>query len=218
MDQPPHHASDSARRRAERERALVALAQGGEQAATEELIEHWRGRIRTLASRYFLPGAEGDDLQQEGMIGLIQAIRGFDDTRGGSFGAFAETCISRQMLMAVRRATRSKHQVLSDALSLEWRDADGAGIADVIDGPSREWPEQQAIAREGVAVLARAAGERLSELEAQVLILFADGFSHAEIATQVGRSAKAVDNAIQRIRRKVGPHIAAWDPSLAPTP
>lgn len=215
-----HTPRTSAERRAlaERERALCARAQDGDVAAMEELIERFQPKIRGVAAGYFAPGAERADLEQEGMIGLVQAIRGYDAGRGIPFYAFAETCISRAVMGAVRKATRESRRAQNEALSLEWGEESGASLTATLADDDTDAPERRAIAREGMSILARACEDELTALELRVLALHLEGVCHADIAADLDRSVKAVDNALQRIRRKVGAHLAAWDPQLVRVP
>jgi RNA polymerase sporulation-specific sigma factor len=185
---------------------LVLRAQDGDQLATEELIGRYRGAVRARANNYFLAGGDRDDLCQEGYIGLTKAIRDFDTSNGASFAAFADLCITRQMLTAIKTATRLKHAPLNSYVSFERPDDTDPGqtVADVIAIVEAESdPLEALVADDDVRQLMTVVDQVLSSLEARVLRLYVDGRSYQEIAQLLGREAKSIDNALQRIKRKL---------------
>ncbi len=192
---------------------LVAAAREGDDAALEELLRRYGNLARARARRCFLTGADHDDAVQEAMIGLYLAVRAFDPDRGRSFGAFADVCVSRQLVTAIRTATRLKHGPLNDYVSLHRPLADEGGapltLGDTLAAPDWADPAEQLVAAERVSDLQRHVGRVLSDLEVEVLRLHADGVGNREIAGRLHRGAKSVDNAVQRIRRKIGEHLAS---------
>ena len=173
--------------------ALCALAQSGDARAEEALLLRWRRNVRLCARPLFLLGGDSEDLIQEGMLGLLRAIRGFDPERGSSFGSYAELCIRSAMLTAIRSAAAKRHSVLNNSLPLD--------ILLETDDPMGD-PERIVLLREATRERMERLRGRLSPLEAQVHGLYLEGLSCAEIARRLDRSEKSVDNAIQRIRRK----------------
>ena len=192
---------------------LVTAARAGDDGAFEELMLRYRGLARARARRCFLVGADHDDVVQEAMIGLYLAVRAFDPDRGRSFGAFADVCISRQLVTAIRTATRHKHGPLNDYVSLHHPLADDAGaprtVGDLLAAPCWTDPAEQLLAAELVGDLQRHVGRVLSDLEVEVLRLHSEGVSYREIAGRLHRGAKSIDNALQRIKRKVEDHLAS---------
>jgi len=186
--------------------ALVVRAQDGDELATGELVARYRGAVRARASNYYLVGGDREDLCQEGFIGLYKAIRDFDPGNGASFAAFADLCITRQMLTAIKMATRLKHAPLNSYVSFERPDDTDPGqtVADVIAIVEAESdPLESLVADDDVRQLMAVVDEVLSGLEARVLRLYIDGRSYQEIAELLGREAKSIDNALQRIKRKL---------------
>ncbi|MBP3312520.1 MAG: sigma-70 family RNA polymerase sigma factor [Butyricicoccus sp.] len=183
------------------ENELCAAAKAGDSDAVEVLVSRYSRLVKTCARAYYLAGAEGDDLIQEGMLGLWRAVISFDPDRGVPFEAYAHTCISRRIYSAVRDARALKHEPLNTSLSLEkplFEDnaESHSGNAAVSD------PEALVISMEEQSERLRRLRELLSVFEAQVLSLYLEGFSYDEIAARLKKSRKSVDNAIQRIRRK----------------
>ena len=167
--------------------------------------------VRLKASSYFLDGGDPDDLIQEGLVGLYKAIRDYRSDRESSFRNFAELCITRQIITAVKTATRNKHTPLNDYVSFS---ATPAGAADgeptldeVLPGPTRHDPVNQVISSEELRSLVACLSTVLSELESRVLSLYLDGHSYTEIGERIGCDCKTVDNALQRVKRKVGAHL-----------
>jgi RNA polymerase sporulation-specific sigma factor len=190
---------------------LVGLFSEGDLEALDLLLERYRRFARNKARGYFLAGGDVDDIEQEGMIGLFKAIRDFRYGQS-SFRAFAELCITRQILTAVKTACRQKHQPLNRYVSL-W------GLR-LIDDPSERLveelldqrvpdPADEVVSLEGQAAMRAALVAMLSSLEVEVLRLHLDGWSYQEISDRLGRHVKAVDNALQRIKRKLEAHLAA---------
>ncbi len=194
---------------------LVSLFHEGDLEALDRLLERYRRFARAKARGYFLAGGDTDDIEQEGMIGLFKAIRDFRHGQS-SFRAFAELCITRQIMTAIKTACRQKHQPLNRYVSL-W------GLR-MIDDPSEHLveelfdqrvpdPADEVVTLEGQAAMRTALVGLLSSLEVDVLRLHLDGCSYQEISERLGRHVKAVDNALQRIKRKLEAHLA---PAPAP--
>ena len=180
--------------------ALCALAAAGNREAEEVLVTRYNRLVRTCARPFFLIGGDSEDLIQEGMLGLLTAIRGFDLRRDTAFRAYAEICIRSRLITAVRAAQGGKHSPLNHSISFEPPLFDGTN-AQLFS--SVESPEDVIIGREELKERLDALKGQLSELEANILPLYLNGLSCGEIAKQVDRSQKSVDNAIQRIRRKM---------------
>ncbi len=188
----------------QREEELVRLGQEGNQEALDILFARYKRLARARAQLYYMAGGDGEDLMQEGMIGLFYAIRDFDPQKGMSFHAFAELCISRQILTAIRRASRKKHEPLNRSISLSGEDeAEGGLFKEVLYFDLSGQPEERLLQREAAADLAGAIQERLSPLERQVFSLMQEGLTYREIAEALKREEKSIDNAMQRIRSKV---------------
>ena len=184
---------------------LVVAAHAGDQLAVEQLMSRYRGAVRARATNYFLAGADRDDLCQEGMIGLYKAIRDFDPDHGASFAAFADLCITRQMLTAIKMATRLKHAPLNSYLSIDQHreDEHGRSFTEVAMVEEDADPLESLVADDAIRTLMGLVDEVLSSLEARVLRLYVDGRSYQEIADLLGRGTKSIDNALQRIKRKL---------------
>jgi RNA polymerase sporulation-specific sigma factor len=181
------------------EELCFSVAQGDTQAETE-LVRRYGQMVRACARPLFLAGGDSEDLIQEGMLGLLTAIRGFDPGRDAQFRTYAEICIHSRLITAVRAAQGGKHAPLNHSISFEPPLFDGIN-AHLFS--SAESPEDVIIGREELKERLDALKGQLSELEANILPLYLNGLSCGEIAKRVGRSKKSVDNAIQRIRRKV---------------
>jgi RNA polymerase sporulation-specific sigma factor len=173
---------------------LVKLAREGDAAALETLLVRHKGLVRAKAGAYFLSGGERDDLLQEGMIGLYKAVLDFSDEKNSSFAAFAALCISRQILTAIKTATRHKHSPLNSSLTLENADEAHEPLSD---------PELLFISRESSNDIAAFIHAKLSEMERSVLFLYMQGMTHADIAAALGKKTKVVDNTLQRVRKKI---------------
>lgn len=174
--------------------ALCAKARAGDLAAEEELVLRYQREVRICARPFFLAGGDSEDLIQEAMFGLIKAIREFDPSRDASFRTFADVCIRNRIRSAVTSASRGKHTPLNDSVPF-----------DSIEAESGSSPEELYISKEEESERMEQLNKCLSCLERQVLTLFLQGLSYQEISCHVGRSVKSVDNAVQRIRRKVAP-------------
>jgi RNA polymerase sporulation-specific sigma factor len=192
---------------------LVALAKQGSADATHRLVRRYHGFVRLKASSYFLVGGDGEDLVQEGLVGLYKAIRDFRTDRESSFRNFAELCITRQIITAVKTATRNKHTPLNGYVSFS---STPAGTSDseptldeVLPGSHVHDPVNQVISSEELRSLVACLSTALSELESRVLSLYLDGYSYTGIGERLDVDAKTVDNALQRVKRKVGSHLDA---------
>jgi RNA polymerase sigma-H factor len=191
---------------------LVALAKQGTPEAVDHMVRRYYGFVRLKASSYFLIGGDSDDLIQEGLVGLYKAIRDYRSDRESSFRNFAELCITRQIITAVKTATRNKHTPLNSYVSFSQTPAssgeDGEPtIADVLPGSTVHDPVNQVISMEEVQSLVSCITSVLSELESRVLSLYLDGRSYEDVGERLGCDTKTVDNALQRVKRKVGLHL-----------
>ena len=188
---------------------LQQYAAEGDREAEEALVERFLQLVRACARPFFLAGADSEDLIQEGMFGLISAIRQFRPETGASFRTFAEHCIKKRIYSAIRSASRLKHFPLNDGLSLEQLSEDTSLPFAAIPEYVQPSPEELVLARESKEELYSAFHNRLSKLEREVLDLYLDGLSYQTIAQHLGKDAKAIDNAVQRIRRKMArtPHF-----------
>jgi RNA polymerase sporulation-specific sigma factor len=197
---------------------LVALAKDGHADAYERIIKRYRGFVRLKASSYFLLGGDSEDLIQEGLLGLYKAVRDYRTDRESSFRNFAELCITRQIITAVKTASRNKHAPLNQYVSFGQSPA-AAGdsettLEELLPSPSRNDPANQAVATEELRSLVACLSSVLSELESRVLSLYLDGHSYEAIAEMIECDTKTVDNALQRVKRKVGSHLAAREVKL----
>ncbi len=183
----------------------VALAQNGDDEALIYLLDKYKNFVRSKARSYFLIGADHEDIVQEGMIGLFKAIRDFKPTRLSSFRAFAELCVKRQIITAIKTATRQKHFPLNSYVSLNkplYDEESDRTLLDVIEGRVTN-PEDLFISQEELEHIQKEIDTTLSPLEQQVLAAFLDGKSYQEIAQMLHRHAKSIDNALQRVKRKL---------------
>jgi len=190
---------------------LIALAKQGSAPAYDAIVRRYYGFVRLKASSYFLAGGDSEDLVQEGLVGLYKAVRDYRTDRESSFRNFAELCITRQIITAVKTASRNKHTPLNRYVSFS---ATPAGSMDseptldeVLPGPTAHDPVNQAISSEELRALIACLSTVLSELESRVLGLYLDGHSYQDIGEKLGCEAKTVDNALQRVKRKVASHI-----------
>lgn len=189
---------------------LCHLASSGDREAEESLAARYGRLVRICARPYFLAGGDSEDLIQEGMIGLLSAVRGFRPDGGTTFRAYAEICIRNRIHSAVKTAARGKHSPLNSSVSMDSPSFDGGvGTLPVDD------PEDMLIDREERKARMSALREKLSAFEKIVLELYLNGFSCREIALQTSRSPKSVDNAVQRIRRKAAPFLTTGDISVS---
>ena len=185
---------------------LAIMAREGSETAEEILIEKYKGLVRMKARAYFMVGAEPEDVVQEGMIGLVKAIRNFDAGRDASFKTFASTCINNQIIKAIRKAERVKNQPLNDAISLNDQVGDGEEgltIGDILRASMSDEPEEKLIYEESLSMLGDLSQKTFSPLETQVLRGKIQGKTYQEIAQELGKSPKTIDNALQRIRKKI---------------
>lgn len=191
---------------------MQALAVSGESGAEDALARRYVRLVRICARPYFLIGGDSEDLLQEGMLGLLMAMREYDPGKGASFHTYAETCIRNRIQSAIRSASRKKHAPLNDGVSLDYVLSDESqSLGDQFISRS---PEEQVLARETEKELISASAERLSDLEARILSLYLDGLSYQEMAAETGRDTKAIDNAVQRIRKKLAP-LSSGDYSVS---
>lgn len=189
---------------------LVSESKLGNRHALEELIIRYTGFVRLKANAYFLAGGDGEDLVQEGFIGFHKAIRDYRHEREASFRSFAELCITRQIITAIKTATRQKHQPLNQYVSFAapvGPDESDCSLGEALPGSTVHDPVNQVISSEEVESLKMCLGEMLSALETQVLRLYLEGFSYEQISNELECDCKTVDNALQRIKRKVGMHL-----------
>jgi RNA polymerase sporulation-specific sigma factor len=194
---------------------LLALAKQGSTDAYERLVRRYYAFVRLKASSYFLIGGDADDLVQEGLVGLYKAIRDYRTDRESSFRNFAELCITRQIITAVKTATRHKHTPLNGYVSFS---ATPAGASDseptldeMLPGSAVHDPVNQVISSEELRSLVACLSTVLSDLESHVLSLYLDGHPYTGIGEQLGCDCKTVDNALQRVKRKVGAHLRSRD-------
>lgn len=184
---------------------FVLRARMGDNRATECLMSRYRALVETKARSYYLAGADHDDVVQEGMIGLYKAIRDFDSDRRLRFRSFAELCVTRQIITAVKTATRQKHQPLNVSISLNRgvSSDEGGTLIDVIPDRACENPEEVALDRKAPRTLTDSIGHMLSDLESKVLECYLEGKSYKEISSELRCQHKSIDNALQRIKRKI---------------
>ena len=190
---------------------LVEYVRVGDDTALEYLIHKYKSFVRGKARSYFLIGADREDIVQEGMIGLYKAIRDFRDDKLASFKAFAELCVTRQIITAIKTATRQKHVPLNSYISLDkpiYDDDSDRTLMDVIGGAKVADPEELIINREEFCDIEVQMTSLLSELERKVLMLYLDGRSYQEIAVDLSRHVKSIDNALQRVKRKMERYVA----------
>ncbi|TDA70152.1 MAG: RNA polymerase sporulation sigma factor SigH [Clostridia bacterium] len=193
---------------------LVEMAQEGDDTAQEYLINKYRNFVRAKARSYFLIGADREDIIQEGMIGLYKAIRDFRGDKLSSFRAFAELCVTRQIITAIKTATRQKHIPLNSYVSLNkpiYDEESDRTLLDIISGSKVSDPEELIISREEFDDIEEKMGEILSALEWQVLMSYLEGKSYQEIAVALKRHVKSIDNALQRVKRKLERYLEKRD-------
>ena len=194
---------------------LVAAARDGDDRALAMLLDKYRGFARAKAHSYFLVGADREDIIQEGMIGLYKAVRDFNPDLQTSFRAFAELCVTRQVITAIKTATRQKHGPLNNYVSFSrpvLADDEGERcLGDLLPTTAICDPADLVISAERIRALQEHFDTVLSDLEAEVLRLYVDGKSYQEIAEVLERHVKSIDNALQRIKRKLDGHLRARD-------
>ena len=185
---------------------IIEDARNGEPEALEYLIKKYKNFVRAKARSYFLIGADKEDIIQEGMIGLYKAIRDYNQDKLTSFRAFAELCITRQIITAIKTATRQKHIPLNSYVSLNkpiYDEESDRTLLDVLTGAKITDPEELIISREELKSIENKIGEILSDLEWEVLMSYLQGKSYQEIAVDLDRQVKSIDNALQRVKRKL---------------
>ena len=191
---------------------LQKMAAAGDNTAEDRLSIRYSRLVRVCARPYFLAGGDSEDLTQEGMLGLLYAVRGFDSNTGAPFRSYAEMCIKHRLITAVKSSLRLKHAPLNDGISLDEilsyekssREAD-------FPKEFRRIPEEQVLARESADEIIKSYSRWLSKFEAQILRLFLDGLTYKEMAEHVNRPQKSVDNAVQRIKYKLARHLNLGD-------
>ena len=198
---------------------LIALAKLGRPDAYDKIVRRYYGFVRLKASSYFLIGGDADDLIQEGLVGLYKAVRDFRTDRESSFRNFAELCITRQIITAVKTSTRNKHTPLNEYVSFSQTPAASSGEGDptldeMLPGPTVHDPVNQVISSEELHSLVGCLSSVLSELESSVLSLYLDGHSYEAVAERIDCDTKTVDNALQRVKRKVGTHLRSREVQL----
>lgn len=185
---------------------IVMDAKAGNNKAQEYLISKYENFVKAKAKSYFLIGADKEDIYQEGMIGLYKAIRDFNPEKSTSFKAFAEICVIRQIITAIKTATRQKHIPLNTYVSLNkpiYEEESERTLLDVLSGLKISDPEELMISKEQMHFIEDKISKVLSELEKEVLTSYLDGKSYQEIACDLERHAKSIDNALQRVKRKL---------------
>ena len=190
---------------------LCSMAAAGDRVAEETLVTRYTRLVRTCARPFFLAGGDSEDLIQEGMFGLIRAIREYDGAKAASFRTFAEVCIRNRLISALRAASRDKHSPLNQSVPLDTPFFDGNSYPFGALRASSADPEELIIDRDRVAEALESTRKQLSEFEAKILGLYLDGLSCQEIAKAVGKSPKSVDNAVQRVRRKAARQLSSGD-------
>ena len=189
-------------------------ARNGDDRARDQLIQRYTGFVRMKASSYFIAGGEGEDLIQEGLIGLCKAVRDFRPDKETSFRSFAELCVTRQIITAIKSATRYKHAPLNTYVSFSHtpagQDSEGdCTLGDALPGPSIDDPSVRVISTEELQALVGCLGTSLSGLEAEALRLYLDGHSYESMGDELECDCKTIDNALQRVKRKIVAHQAA---------
>jgi RNA polymerase sporulation-specific sigma factor len=189
---------------------LVVLFQKGDGMASEYLMKKYRHFVRAKASKFFLIGGDKDDLFQEGMIGLYKAIRDFKEDKLASFKVFAELCITRQIITAVKTATRQKQMPLNSYISLDkpiYEDESKHTLMDILPGTMVTDPAILIVTQENTADIEEKIAEKLSDLERKVLDLYVAGHSYIEISEELDTHVKSIDNALQRVKRKLDRYL-----------
>jgi RNA polymerase sporulation-specific sigma factor len=193
---------------------LVIKARNGSDSAMDALMRRYTGFVRLKASSYFLAGGDSDDLIQEGMVGLYKAVRDFRADKETSFRSFAELCVTRQIITAIKTATRFKHTPLNQYVSFSHtpagQESDGeCTLGDALPGPGVREPSVMVISTEELQSLVMCLGSGLSSLEADALRLYLEGSSYEDMAERLGCDTKTIDNALQRVKRKIITHQKA---------
>lgn len=196
---------------------VIEMVHVGDSDALDYLITKYRNFVRAKARSYFLIGADREDIVQEGMIGLYKSIRDFREDKLTSFKAFVELCITRQIITAIKTATRQKHIPLNSYVSLDkpiYDEESDRTLLDVISGAKVMNPEELIINQEEFDDIELKMGELLSDLERKVLALYLDGRSYQEISEELNRHVKSIDNALQRVKRKLEKYLELREISL----
>lgn len=195
------------------EEIIIASQENNDSQAQDYIINKYRNFVRVKARSYFLIGADREDIIQEGMIGLFKAIRDYRRERLSSFHAFAELCVTRQIITAIKTATRQKHIPLNSYISINkpiYDEDSDRTLLDVLPGGKVSDPEEMVISQEEYSAIALKMETILSELEWQVLIAYLDGHSYQEIAENLHRHVKSIDNALQRVKRKLEKYMGSY--------
>ena len=192
---------------------LALKARNGDGSAMDQLIRRYTGFVRLKASSYFLAGGDSEDLIQEGLIGLYKAVRDYRSDKETSFRSFAELCVTRQIITAIKTATRFKHSPLNTYVSFSHtpagQESDGdCTLGDALPGPGVDEPSVVVISTEELQSLVFCLGTGLSELESESLRLYLEGCSYEQMAEELGCDTKTIDNALQRVKRKILQHQA----------
>ena len=205
--------SDTNHRPAEQpsDEELCRLAASGSRLAEESLVTRYHQLVRSCARPFFLAGGDSEDLIQEGMLGLLKAIREYDAQKEASFRTFAEICIRSRLYSALRASAREKHRALNQSVSFNTPGFDSDSYTSGTSHLAQRTPEECLIDREHTAALLSGVRKQLSDFEAKILGYYLDGLSCREIARTVGRPPKSVDNAVQRIRRKVAQQLTSGE-------
>lgn len=194
---------------------LAAMAQRGDASAQDYLLKKYSPLVKKISGRYFLVGADREDLIQEGMIGLFKAVRDYSPGKNTAFRSFSELCVTRQILTAIKNANRQKHAPLNSYVSLDspvFENDRGVTLLDVIGLGNAADPEELIINREKFSTIGNRIGKFLSKLECEVLVWYLRGESYTDIAVMLGKDPKSIDNALQRIRRKFEKIVNYDDP------
>jgi len=191
---------------------LLSMVDSGDRIAEDQLALRYTRLVKICSRPFFLVGGDGEDLIQEGMLGLLSAIREFDLSMNTSFKTYAEICVKRRIYSAIKSASRKKHEPLNDMVSLDdvLSDESNSGAASYGEA-YRRTPEEQVLAREGVGEIIQTYSQCLSKFEVEILNLYLSGLSYSEIAEISGKTDKSVDNAVQRIRRKLARNLYLSD-------
>ena len=185
---------------------LVKMSQEGSETAEEILIEKYKSLVKNKAKAYYIAGADNEDVVQEGMIGLFKAIRSYDANKEAAFKTYADTCINSQIITAIKKANRRKHQPLNESISLYSEVSEGdweTTMQDVLEGSGENDPEAMTLAREIAESLREEGSEIFSEFEWKVWSEKLKGHDYQEIAQTLQKSPKSIDNALQRIKKKI---------------
>ena len=189
---------------------LTSMAQEGSETAEELLIEKYKTLVKSKAKLYYIVGADSEDVIQEGMIGLFKAIRNFDKDKNASFKTFADVCINSQIITAIKKANRQKHQPLNESVSLNWEIEEGDinnTIGDILRASKENDPEALTLIKEVVSCLNAYDSGIFSDFEWKVWNEKLKGTEYTEIAKRLNKSPKSIDNALQRIKKKVVAYI-----------